>query len=158
QASGRRAPNEKGMVAPFTATHLIRAEIAPTNTFRQVLRQIDGRLQETLGQGSFMSALAPEYSSTASSYTPVLFNWRDQEPARDLNLAGVRGIVTEYPAHASRFEVAISFEGDGARLQGSFEYPADLYDPSTVRRMGIHFNTLLAAAVAEPDSPLSSLS
>ena len=42
-------------------------------------------------------------------------------------------------------------------LQGWFEYNVDLFDRTTVARMGAHLNTLLAAAVEDPERPIDDL-
>jgi len=45
---------------------------------------------------------------------------------------------------------------DGLRL--TFEYNTDLFDAATIERMSRHFETLLKAAVANPDERIGELS
>ena len=41
-------------------------------------------------------------------------------------------------------------------LAGAWEYNTDLFDRSTIERMAGHLQTLLAAAVADPDQPIAA--
>ena len=42
-------------------------------------------------------------------------------------------------------------------LKGFFEYKTDLFDPTTIARMAVIFETLLATVIEQPDLKLSQL-
>ena len=58
----------------------------------------------------------------------------------------------------SKFDVSLFLEERGGNLFGDLEYSADLFLPATMERFAAHFQTLLEAAAASPDTPLDQLS
>jgi len=55
------------------------------------------------------------------------------------------------------FEIGLTVEEHGGELQASLSYNAMLFDAATMHRLLIHLRTLLAGAVADPATRLSSL-
>ena len=57
----------------------------------------------------------------------------------------------------SRFDLSFSFIEGVDRLRLIVEYATDLYDRRRVEAMVQHFRTVLGAAAADPDTPVSKL-
>jgi amino acid adenylation domain-containing protein len=57
----------------------------------------------------------------------------------------------------AKFDLTLTMEERGDDLLGALEYRADLYSPPWVRQFTWHFQRLLAAAVADPGSPVGMI-
>ena len=57
----------------------------------------------------------------------------------------------------SKFDLSLFLVEEDGGLRGTLEYSTDLFEEATVARLAGHFRTLLAAACADPDQPLSCL-
>jgi amino acid adenylation domain-containing protein len=57
----------------------------------------------------------------------------------------------------AKFDLMMYLEEGSAELYGAIEYATDLFDRSTIERLGRHFCNLLQAIVADPDTKIGSL-
>jgi amino acid adenylation domain-containing protein len=57
----------------------------------------------------------------------------------------------------TQFELMLRLAAVGDDIRGSLEYNTDLFDASTAARMVGHFQTLVAAALADPERPVADL-
>jgi len=75
--------------------------------------------------------------------------------------AGARAAAVEAVGHAGRlqakFDLYLALVDRGDRIAGYLEYDSDLFDETTVRRLGRTFEGLVRSAVAAPESPLDEL-
>jgi len=72
----------------------------------------------------------------------------------------LRGLVAEVMATSNgtaKFDLTLSLTEENARLVGTMEYSADLYDEKTVRRLLEHYRKLLEGVVAKPEESVSRL-
>ena len=58
---------------------------------------------------------------------------------------------------SSYFDLTLAFWQSGAVFRGELNFSTDLFQAETIDRMARHYEALLAAAVAQPDRPLSAL-
>src|SRR5206468_1712301 len=56
-----------------------------------------------------------------------------------------------------RLDLELHLWEDGATFAGSARYSTDLFDRQTIEQLLVHYQRLLAGAVANPDTPLSRL-
>nr|AFR69334.1 nonribosomal peptide synthetase SpiDE1 [Pseudomonas sp. Q71576] len=57
----------------------------------------------------------------------------------------------------ARFDLYLSIEGDERGMFAVWQYSQDLFDASTIRKMGEHYVSLLRGVLAAPEAPLQSL-
>ena len=79
---------------------------------------------------------------------------QELQESQELELSGLE---VEFGQMAEDFDLAMICRETEQGIDVSLEYRADLFEEATVARMLQHFQTLLEAAVADPDRPLSSL-
>ena len=60
-------------------------------------------------------------------------------------------------AGTAKLDLSLFIVEDGDRLVGTLEYNSDLFDATTMRRLVGHFESLLTAAVAQPETALGLL-
>ena len=57
----------------------------------------------------------------------------------------------------AKFDLTMTMWDEPQGLSGSLEYDVDLFEAQTIERLMGHFHTLLEAAIANPDQPISRL-
>jgi amino acid adenylation domain-containing protein len=69
-------------------------------------------------------------------------------------------LVQEYEGiqlKTSRFDLSFDFNETGDVLQANFVYNTDIFNRHTIERLSSHFERLLSAIIAEPETPISQL-
>ncbi|HZF09879.1 MAG TPA: non-ribosomal peptide synthase/polyketide synthase [Thermoanaerobaculia bacterium] len=86
----------------------------------------------------------------------VLQNLKEAE--LDLPGLSVRGFAARSGGfQRAKFDLSLTFMESAGQLEAGIEYSADLFDATTVERLAGHLLRLLAAAAAEPDRVVSTL-
>jgi amino acid adenylation domain-containing protein len=103
--------------------------------------------------------LQPERDLSRNPLIQVMFGYQNF-PRAD---AEVRGLVLspsedgQVPSRSAKFDLSFFFFEEGEQIVGSLEFNSDLFEAATVRRLLVHFENLLAAAVAQPETPVALL-
>lgn len=166
----RELPASREVVGPFFNPVVLRTDLSGDPTFRQLLSRIRATVTEAHAHQDvpferLVEILAPERDPSFNPLFQVMFSFQEGgvdeaaaagglrvEPL-DLRALGLSGghthfdlflVMQEHPAPASSF-------------RGSLGYATDLFDATSAEELVEHFRTVLAAAVAEPDLPLSRL-
>src|SRR5262245_23475476 len=72
---------------------------------------------------------------------------------------GLKVDFVDIDTGTAKFDLTLSIrEAENEELVGSFEYNTDIFDGSTIERLGLHFEGLLEAILSNPDLPVSELS
>jgi amino acid adenylation domain-containing protein len=104
-----------------------------------------------------VQALQPERSLARSPVFQVLFN-QVRVPARELPAGPVRLCLDELIDHGvAAFDLALTVADETDGITVTFEYATDLFDRSTVAGWATQYLTLLAAALADPGTPVTRL-
>ena len=85
-----------------------------------------------------------------------MFTLQD-DPTSGMSLPGLSVAPIPVDCGGSQCDLRLTMTRTNAGLDGALEYDSDLFDAATIDRMIGHYKTLLTAAVAEPDRPLSDL-
>ncbi len=156
----------EGLIGFFVNTLVLRAHLggaAEPLTFRGLLRQtretaLAAYAHQDVPFEMLVDALQPARDMSHSPLFQAMFVLQNApRQARTLTTGLALDPVTEGGMPTARFDLTLTMVEDGAELDGSLEYNADLFDPATAERMAQHFAALLAAAVDEPDRPLADL-
>jgi amino acid adenylation domain-containing protein len=81
----------------------------------------------------------------------------DQGQGSELALPGLRAALLGSTSAPAAFDLTLGILSGGRGLPVVLDYNPELFEAATARRLLGHFQTLLAAAVAAPDLPLSRL-
>ena len=114
--------------------------------------------------------LPPEGESGRSPYFQVMLTWqRDRGVGNELasfllagegvrlDLGGLELEAVELEASASPFELTLSLAESEGALAGRWTYRTDLFDGTTVERLGEQLRTLLQGIVRDPSIPVDQL-
>ncbi|UOX91006.1 amino acid adenylation domain-containing protein [Amycolatopsis sp. FBCC-B4732] len=99
-----------------------------------------------------VDALALERSARHAPLVQVVFGAHAEE-SEPLRFGPVTATRRVHHNGTSKFDLTWSTFDDG-ELRGEVEYRTSLFDAATIDRMTLHWRTLLAAVLSEPDSPL----
>jgi amino acid adenylation domain-containing protein len=157
-----RPRRELESVIGFFANMLaLRVDLTGDPTFRELLHQVRERCLEAYAHQELpferlVEDLNPSRDLGRSPVFQVVFALQNYEQGvPDLPEIEVTSLPLD--RERSKFDLALFAAERNGGLLLSFEFAADLFDASTVERMLGHLETLLQAAVSEPQRPLSKL-
>ncbi|HEX2253363.1 MAG TPA: condensation domain-containing protein, partial [Thermoanaerobaculia bacterium] len=159
--AGRNRSEIEPLIGFFVNTLVLRTRLAGNLPFSRLLE----RVRETaLGayehQDLPFERLVEELVPVRSLDRPPLFQvvFALQSAGGDrLELPGLELRPVEVAGRTAKFELTLALAQRGEELSGWLEYPTALFDATTMARMALHWRTLLAGIVAEPEARLSSL-
>ncbi|HYU33836.1 MAG TPA: amino acid adenylation domain-containing protein [Thermoanaerobaculia bacterium] len=150
----------ESLIGMFVNTLVIRAGAAPAASFRAHLGHVRERVLEAFSHQDvpferLVEELQPERGPHDTPFFQLMFALHNEIPslqAGDLELHPIR------PDNGTaQFELTLNVFDSGRDLVTLVEYRTELFDGPTIERMLAAFQSLLAAAVGDPDLPLSAL-
>ncbi len=160
---GRPRSDLEGLIGFFINTVVLRADLNGDPSFTALLQSVrdialEAHANQELPFEKLVEVLQPERELSYSPVFQVMFDLQEEPrwrlPVRNLEV--VPEVV--FSSRTSSFDLTLSVRQAENGLDAMFEYDTDLFDELTIERMGQHYQQLLAAIVARPDSPLSELS
>ncbi|HEV8581882.1 MAG TPA: non-ribosomal peptide synthase/polyketide synthase [Thermoanaerobaculia bacterium] len=161
QVAGRTRPELEGLIGPFLNTLVLRLRLESDPSFSELLAQVRG-----LGLGAFahqdlpfaklVAELAPERDLSHTPLFQVQMLLVEADYA-ELRLPGLSLSAVPLEENTSKLDLTLWAHARPDGLELLWRFNTDLFDESTIRRLGAHFEALLAAAVAEPGRALADL-
>jgi amino acid adenylation domain-containing protein len=157
--ANRTCPEVEGLIGFFVNTLVLRTDLGGSPSFRELLKRVrqttlDAYGHQDLPFEKLVQALEPERALNHNPIFQVM-----------LVLQNAPGSAGSSPGPApqagpgiSRFDLALSLVETTGGLCGALEYSSDLFEADRMRRLAIHFETLLEAVVADPDRCILDLS
>jgi amino acid adenylation domain-containing protein len=159
--AGRTRPETRDVVGFFVNTLALRTELSGDPPFAEILR----RVRETV-LGAFSNQdlpferLVDELNVPRSAAHAAVFQAMfvlQNAPDAPLPFHGLRVEGIELHGGTSPFDLRLGLVEHAGELSGGLQYATALFDRATVRGMIAQYQTLLAAACAEPSLRLSRL-
>ncbi len=100
--------------------------------------------------------LRPQRDPSRSPLFQILFAL-DQATNEGVQLPGLTCDASRIDTETSKFDLSLHLKLEAERFEGYLEYSTELFDAETAGRLAGHYRTLLEAAAADPDMPLSRL-
>ena len=170
--ANRQLPGSQDVVGMFVNAVVQRCDVDPDQPFLELARRaqevvFEAAQHQELPFVELVRALNPQRDAAVQPMAPILFSVNDS-PLPELDLAGATGTVFERGNGSAKTDLDVvvipraeSQTADSGQLDDRilllWEYNADLYLESTMRRMADRYLRLLAAAVAGPDTPVGEL-
>jgi len=157
----RTAVELQTLVGFFTNTLALRLRFGGNPTFREAIRRarevaLGAYAHQELPFEKVVEALRQPRDASRNPLFQV--NLRAQTgPRPTLRLDGVEGEPLPVDIGFSRFDLALELQAEPGALHGFVEYDRDLFDAETVDGLAGDLATLLARAIAEPDTPILAL-
>lgn len=160
--AGRTVPSAERVVGLFVNTLALRANLLGDSTFRDLLAQLgdhtgDAFAHQQLPFDQLVEELRPARSLSHQPLTQVMFALDDPDMAAMPSMPGLDVHCDENPSGTAKFDVTLTLTLEADRVAGRWEYRTQLFDRSTWARAADHLETLLAAALDDPDRQVSDL-
>jgi amino acid adenylation domain-containing protein len=161
--AGRTRPELEGLIGVFVNTLALRIWLDDDPGFGALLVRVretclSAYTHQDLPFERLVEALRPERSLSHNPLVQVLFVLQNTPEATGewpgLEATPVR---RAFRGATAKFDLSLVMYDTAAGLEGGLEYNADLFAHATAERMLAHLRTLLEAAVAAPDVPVSRL-
>jgi len=140
---------------------VIRTDLRDDPSFRVLVARVRERVLEAYAHQDVpfehvVAAVQPQRMGDQTPLFRVMFTWHN-EPTAAVTLAGVTWEPVPYGTHGSKFDLTLGMRESADTLEAMLEYRVDLFDETTIARLSMHFQRLLAALVAQPDERTSVL-
>ncbi len=160
--ANRTHRESEGLIGFFVNTLVLRGDLAGDPSFIQLL----GRTREMLFGAyahqdlpfeKLVDDLAPARSLSYAPIFQVMIALQNM-PLGELALPGLSLASLPTGPGVAKFDLTLNlWEGLGAGLTGDLQYDLDLFDTLRIERLAGHLSTLLKAALAAPEQPVSTL-
>ncbi len=159
--AGRDRLETEGLIGLFANVLVLRAGLAGEPGFAELA----GRVRESILASHahadlpferLVEELQPERMLDRSPLFQVAFGLLTADP-REAGLPGLRVSPLVPTVPAVKYEIFFNVLDTGEAINLGIEYAADLFEPATLDRLADGWQTLLAAAAADPARPVFSL-
>ncbi|HKH48447.1 MAG TPA: amino acid adenylation domain-containing protein [Thermoanaerobaculia bacterium] len=159
--ANRRRVETEPLIGLFVNTLVLRGDLTGDPPFAALLDRVRetalaAYLHQDLPFEKLVEELAPERSLGHAPLVQVLLVLQNAAQG-SLELPGLEVHPVAVDTGTSKLDLTLELSEDAEGLAGSIEYRRDLFDPATVEHLASSYATLLAAAVADPETPLSEL-
>ena len=159
--AGRNDPDLADLIGCFVNTLVIRCDLSGNPSFQNLLRQTRATTLGALAHQNlpFERLLAKLKCERTRSYTPlfqIMFILQNT-PKQVVRLPGLVIEEMELDSGLAKFDLTLEIVEQDEGLYCQFEYSADLFVQSAIRRMALHFQNIILSAVENPTWPISKL-
>ncbi|MFP2933517.1 amino acid adenylation domain-containing protein, partial [Pyxidicoccus sp. 3LG] len=159
-ANRTRAETE-GLIGFFVNTLVLRARLEGNPRFRELLAQVR---DVTLGAYAhqevpfekLVEELQPERDMSRSPLFQVMFTLQNA-PQSGIAIPGLRMEAAGTSRRTAKFDLTLATSESVQGLLAVLEFNTDLFEQKTAERLLAHFQTLVGAALASPDTRVGSL-
>ncbi|MBW4597355.1 MAG: amino acid adenylation domain-containing protein [Brasilonema angustatum HA4187-MV1] len=151
----------EGLIGFFVNTLVLRTDLSGNPSFQQLLSRVrqvtlQAYTHPDLPFEELVKALQPQRNLSHTPLFQVLFVLQNV-PISEVDLAGLTLSSLPVEGATAKFDLSLSMQNTATGLVSVWQYNADLFDASTIERMGGHFVTLLKSIVNNPQQQISQL-
>nr|WP_281404395.1 non-ribosomal peptide synthase/polyketide synthase [Pyxidicoccus fallax] len=159
--AGRTHADTEGLIGFFINQLVMRGDLSGDPTFRELLsrtRQValGAYAHQDVPFEELVRALNPERSLAHAPLFQVKLVLQNT-PDIELRVPGLTFRSADSGTGSAKFDLTLSIQEAPEGMACIADYSTDLFDAGTMARMLEHLQVLLEAAVAQPDTRLSSL-
>lgn len=159
--ANRNRTDIEDLIGFLVNTLVLRTNLAENPTFVELLARVkDCTLSAYANQDvPFDLVLDAIKSDRHLSHTPVfqVMFVLQNAPQSNIELPGLTWESLEIEAKTTKFDLTLLIEETETELKACWEYNTDLFNPDTISRMSVHFQTLLTGITANPQQPIAQL-
>ncbi|MEU0947244.1 amino acid adenylation domain-containing protein [Streptomyces canus] len=160
-AADRPHPDVEDLIGFFVDTLVIRSAPAWERRFTDHLTEVhehvlDAQAHRALPYEQLVRELSPDRDPAADPFVRLAFTLK-QSGVKPLALTGLKVAPLTVPDVPAKFDLSVEAEVTAESVELAFAYHPDLFDRSTISRLALHYERLLAHAAADPDTPIGEL-
>jgi amino acid adenylation domain-containing protein len=159
--AGRERPELEGTVGMFVNTIVLQTPVVLSRSFRDLIDEVRNTVLDALAHQDapferLVDVLQVRRDLSRNPLFQVMFQVRNFAPAV-LDFGPLEARLVPVWTGTAKFDLTCEFTSCPDGLRCVLEFNRDLYAESTAQRLLDHFQTLLAAALDQPDRPLEEL-
>ena len=159
--ANRTRQEVEDLIGFFVNTLVLRAGLSDDPTVKGFLERVrtmclDAYSHQDVPFEKLVEVLQPARDVSYSPLFQVMFDLQNA-PVSDIDIPGLRIMPVETEHKTSKVDLSLSIQEGEQELTVSIDYNTDLFEAPTIERILVHFQTLLASMVAEPDARVSTL-
>ena len=159
--ANRRRPELEPLIGFFANTLVLRADVSGDPSFRELLRRVRETCLDAYGHQDvpferLVEELQPARDLGRSPLFQVMLSYQNA-PVPPLRFAGLELTPLRVDTETAKFDLALSFEQWGDRLETWLEYSADLFERDSAEQLGERFRLLLEALAEAPEQRVGEL-
>jgi amino acid adenylation domain-containing protein len=159
-SAGRDRREIEDLIGFFVNTLVLRSAWDQATTFRHLLARVrstalDAYEHQDLPFERLVEELAPERDLSRAPLFQTFFAM--QTPEQSLALPGLAVTPVPLDSQVAKVDLSLSLWQEADGFAGELERSTDLFDASTAERLLVRFQTLLEAAVTDPEQPVADL-
>jgi amino acid adenylation domain-containing protein len=152
----------ESLIGFFVNTLAVRVRLEEDPSVAELLAQIKASTLEAYAHqdipfAQVVEALRPPRSLSYNPIFQVMLALDNTPRERALSLPGLTVSGFEQTQSTAQFDLTLSLRDSAESIEGLLEYATDLFDRSTIERMGAHLLSLLEAMVADDQQRISTL-
>ncbi|HZE68260.1 MAG TPA: amino acid adenylation domain-containing protein [Pyrinomonadaceae bacterium] len=157
----RDAKEIKHLVGPLSSLLSLRTSLSGDPTFRELLSNVqstalEAHLHRTVPFEKLLEELQLEPSLSHAPVFQVSFTLQEAHNGGS-EAAGLKLEEFEFDDGITRFDLMVDVFESPSRLDCRFRYNSDLFDQTTIERLGGHFKSVLEGIVSDPNQRVSAL-
>ncbi|MDG4797013.1 condensation domain-containing protein [Micromonospora sp. WMMD1082] len=160
--SERAHPETENLIGYFVNVLPLRSQVRDTDTARQVIarehtRALAAYARQELPYERVVRAVNPVREAGVPPLYQVSYSYlADAGPGLPLSPSGLRGEPFPLRSEGTEYDLGVNIL-HGVRLGAQWPYNDDIFDESTVETLAGQFWALVAAVVADVDTPVTAL-
>src|SRR5688572_5501370 len=152
----------ENLIGFFVNTLVLRTNLSGDPSFHELLARVrdvtlSAQAHQNLPFEKLVDELQLERDLSRTPVYQVAFTFQNA-PEAELRAPGLVLTRLPLPSETAKFDLTLVITDSEPAMTGELEYSTDLFAADTIVRMMDHFETLLAAALEEPQKQLSELS
>ena len=160
-SANRGQPEFADLIGYFVNNIVLRSDLSGNPTVRECLRRVrqvtlNGFSHQDVPFDRLVEALRPDRSVNRTLLFQSLFAYQSY-PVEKMELPGLAVRPEEIDAGTSRFDLTVEAVEFGGTIRFYFEFNTDLLNVESIQRLQRHYEALLDAMVAKPDSRIYEL-
>ncbi len=159
--ANRNRQEIEGVVGFFVNTLVLRFELSRNESFSGLLRRtrdaaLEAYAHQDLPFERLVKVIAADRDPARSPLFQVAFALQNA-PLAEPRLAGLEVDLEPLLTRTAKFDLTLELAAPTAGLAASFEYATELFDATTVARIGSHYAGILEAVATAPGRALEEL-
>ncbi|MBD2253936.1 amino acid adenylation domain-containing protein [Nostoc parmelioides FACHB-3921] len=151
----------EGLIGFFVNTLVLRTDLSGNPSFQELLSRVrrvtlQAYTHPDLPFEELVKALQPQRDLSHTPLFQVMFVL-ENAPTSEAELTGLTLSPLGTQRTTAKFDLTLFIKNTSSGLLAIWQYNTDLFDSSTIERIGSHFVTLLAGVVANPQQQISQL-
>src|SRR5829696_4389752 len=160
--AGRNRRETENLIGFFVNTLVLRTDVSGNPSFRELLKRVrevalGAYAHQDLPFEKLVEELQPARSMSHTPFFQVMFGL-ENVPHEALHLPGLE--LTHLPGkdETAKFDLSLAMQEDGDVVGGLLGYNTDVFERETIERLGVHYQKLLEAIVADPEQRVGEVS